>query len=70
MTRQQVTRKAQFRAALAVAGKTAQEWAADHGVTVTHLNYVLAGERESPRLNAALDAFIREQTATLAGSAA
>lgn len=69
MAGQDLTRKAQFRAALTLAGTTANRWASEHGVTGAHLHYVLAGARRSPRLEAAIDAFIREHMATLATTA-
>lgn len=52
-----VSRKALFKAALAVAEKTARQWAEDNGVTEGHLYAVLSG-RESARLSALIDAFI------------
>jgi hypothetical protein len=55
-----MTRKAQFRAALALAGRTMEEWAESEGVTGGHLSNVLAGKRESGSLTDKVDAFIRE----------
>ena len=54
------TRKQRFKAALALAGLKAQEWAGEHDVTVQHLNSVLNGDRESASLTADVDAFIEQ----------
>lgn len=53
-------RKRAFKAAIAHADKTIGEFCADQGVTRTHLHYVLTGERDSVKLNAAIDLFIAE----------
>ena len=58
MKKHRTSRKAAFKAALALAETNAQAWAAEHGVTVTHLNYVLSGERESKTLTDTIDGFI------------
>lgn len=50
--------KAEFKAALARAQTTKTRWAQEHGVTVQHLNLVLDGQRESPRLLAEARAFV------------
>lgn len=52
-------RRRQFKAAMVAAGMTLSAWAEEQGVTHTHLNYVLRGERKSPRLEAAIDAVIK-----------
>lgn len=52
-----VRRKA-FRHALINAGKTARQFAAEQGVTETHLYAVLRGERQSRPLESALASFI------------
>lgn len=54
------TRKQRFKAALALAGLKAQDWASQHDVTVQHLNMVLNEERESATLVSDVDAFIEE----------
>jgi hypothetical protein len=51
-------RKARFTAALALTGQTLTQWAFDHGVHRVHLNAVLRGERESPRLIREADRFV------------
>lgn len=51
-------RNRQFRAALALAGITQQEWAAQQGLTPGHVSRVLSGERESSRLMDKIDDFI------------
>ena len=55
-----MSRKARFRAALALAHKTAREWARERDVTRGHLYAVLSGERESATLINQVDAFIGE----------
>lgn len=54
------TRKARFRAALALARMTAKQWASDNGVTETHLYAVLKGTRDSATLTSKVDAFIAQ----------
>jgi hypothetical protein len=58
MPRAKTGRKALFRAALALAGTTAERWAEGEGVTSGHLSHVLAGKRESATLTEKIDAFI------------
>lgn len=58
MTKATVYRKKRFKAARALAGITAKEWARSRGVTFQHLNEVLDGNRISPRLDAEVDAFV------------
>lgn len=53
------SRKARFRAALALAGITAEEWAEQHGVTPGHLSRVLTGKRDSKGLLDKIDQFTR-----------
>ena len=43
-----------FKAALTQQGTTLTAFASQAGVTHTHLNYVLRGERRSPRLEQAI----------------
>jgi len=59
-------RKARFKAALALSGLTAAEWAAEHDLTAMHLSLVLHGKRESVALTSKIDAFIREQLGDVA----
>lgn len=54
-------RKALFRAALAVAGLTAKEWAAEAGVTAGWLSMILNEKDESITLTEKIDAFIAKQ---------
>jgi hypothetical protein len=54
------SRKARFRAALALAHTTMREWAEQQGVTTGHLHQVLSGDRESVTLTTAVDAFIEQ----------
>lgn len=53
-------RKARFRAALALAGLTAEEWAERNGITPGHLSQVLAGKRESRALTEKIDEFTQQ----------
>jgi hypothetical protein len=58
MARRTGSRKERFAAALARAGQTHARFAALHQVTYQHLYLVIRGKRRSPRLEAAIDAFI------------
>lgn len=60
MQRTADSRKARFRAALALAQLTQEQWAEQNGVTASHLSRVLAGERDSMRLLEKVDAFTRK----------
>jgi hypothetical protein len=51
------SRKARFRAALALAGISAASWAETAGITSAHLSLVLAGKRESRSLVQKIEAF-------------
>lgn len=51
-------RKKHFRAALALADMTQEEWATMQEVDSSHVSRVLSGERESETLTAKIDAFI------------
>lgn len=51
------TRKARFRAALALEGLTMEQWAENNGVTAGHLSQVLAGKRLSDSLIEKVEAF-------------
>jgi hypothetical protein len=59
-------RKARFRAALALAGMTAEEWAEQQDVTPGHLSQVLAGKRESQTLIEKIEAFTKKHVAAVA----
>lgn len=52
-------RKRRFADALKRRDETMQAWATRHGVTYTHLFYVLRGDRVSPRLEEAIEETIR-----------
>jgi len=54
------SRKQLFKAALALAGLTATQWADREGLTPMHLSMVLNGKRDSLRLNEKIDAFVRK----------
>lgn len=58
------SRRARFKAALALADVTMKDWAAGEGVTLGHLYAVLNGERESMRLTGKVDEFIARHEAT------
>lgn len=47
-------RRREFRSALALQGFTMRDFLAEAGVTATHMNLVLRGERPSPRLDRAV----------------
>lgn len=54
-----MSRKARFRAALALGRKTERGWAEENGISRFHLYAVLKGERRaSAELDAKIDAFI------------
>lgn len=60
-------RHARFKYALARAPRmTAKQWAAQNGVTETHLYFVLKGERESASLLEKIDQFIQKRLASAA----
>ena len=61
MASQETWRKAQFAAALKLAGMTFSQWATKNQITRQHLYYVLNGERNSPALVEKVDEFIRKQ---------
>jgi hypothetical protein len=63
MTHAKPSRKALFKAALAVTEMTAEQFATDEGVTPEHLSYVLNGRRESRSLTEKIDAFIAKHMA-------
>lgn len=58
MPTQPTDRKRLFRAALAVAEMTAEQFAEGEGVTSGHLSNVLNGKRESGSLTDKVDAFV------------
>ena len=58
MPRAKTSRKALFKAALAITGTTLKEWAEANGITSGHLLHVLAGRKESMVLAAKIDAYI------------
>lgn len=63
-------RKAEFKAACALAGTTMLRWCKERGITYTHLYHVLDGRRESASLVRDVDAFIAEHRGKPAESAA
>lgn len=50
----------ELKAAVNLAGSTMEAFAAGLEVTSQHLRLVLSGKRESPRVSAAVDAFIEK----------
>lgn len=52
------TRKQRFRAALALAGLTQEQFAEQQGVTAHHFSQYMTGKRESGRLDELVDEFI------------
>ena len=63
MPKPKASRKAQFRAALALAGLTQESWAVREGITPQWLSVVLNEKEESGALNEKIDAFTAEQMA-------
>jgi hypothetical protein len=59
-------RKSRFRAALALAGLTATEWAEANDVTQAHLSQVLDGKRESRSLMEKVEAFTEKHLSGVA----
>lgn len=53
-------RKQRFRAALALAGLTQQDWAARHGISAGHLSNVLSGRFQGVPVWGKIDAFTVE----------
>jgi histidinol dehydrogenase len=60
MPETEIDRKSRFRAALALAKKTAEAWAEENDVTPGHLSLVLAGKRESQSLTEKIEAFTEQ----------
>lgn len=60
MPKAKTSRKQLFRAALAIASLTAEQWADNEGVTAGHVSQVLSGKRDSRALTEKIDAFTRE----------
>jgi hypothetical protein len=59
-------RKRKFKAALALTGLTAQQWAEQESVTRQHLNATLRDPGESKPLTEKIDAFIADVEAKVA----
>lgn len=60
MAKTSPTRKARFRAALALAGMTAKEWCEQEGYSENHVYLYFAGRRDSMTLTRKMDAFIEQ----------
>jgi hypothetical protein len=60
MPKAKTSRKQLFRAALAIASLTAEQWAEKEGVTAGHVSQVLSGKRESKALTDKIDGFVRQ----------
>jgi hypothetical protein len=58
MTQPGPTRKARFRAALALAGMTVRDWCQQQGYSEPHVYLFLAGRRDSQTLTDKMEAFI------------
>jgi hypothetical protein len=67
--RKENPRKAEFRAALALNRETAAAWAKNHNVKPGHLSAVLAGDRDSGRLETEMDAYIADFRSRVSRSA-
>lgn len=66
MTQPVNTRKSRFRASLALAEMTAEEWAIANGVEPTVLSRVLSGKATSAPLCKKIDAFIARRLKSVA----
>ena len=64
-----MSRKARFRAAVALGRTTAKAWCEEQGFTEGHLYQVLRGERISPATMKRVDAFIAKQLGEELGAA-
>jgi hypothetical protein len=60
MPKAKTSRKQLFRAALAIAGLSAGEWAEQQGITPQWLSMVLNSKADSITLNKKIDAFVKE----------
>lgn len=60
MAKGKTSRKQLFRAALALAGMTAAQWAESEGITASYLSAVLADRMSSKRLIEKVDQFINK----------
>lgn len=60
MTKAKTSRKQVFRAALAIAGLTARQWAEREGTSESYLSLVLNEKRESEALTQKIDTFARK----------
>lgn len=60
MPRATPSRKALFKAALAITETTLEQWAASEDITAGHLSHVLAGRKESQSLCEKIDAYIAQ----------
>ena len=63
MTDERETRKRQFRAALGLAGLTAQQWAEKEGVNPGYLSRVLSGKIKQSWVVDRIDEFARKRLA-------
>jgi hypothetical protein len=61
MSKAKTSRKQLFRAALAIAGLTAEQWGAREGVTSGHLSMILSGVRYNEGIVERIDAFTKQQ---------
>lgn len=61
MAQTRTSRKQLFRAALAIAGLTAREWADREGTSESYLSLVLNGKRESEALTMKIEAFAQKE---------
>lgn len=60
------TRKARFRAALAMAGLTASAWASQEKVTESYLSMILNGQRTNPDVEQKIAAFTERHLRSVA----
>lgn len=60
MPKGKTNRKQLFRAALAIAGMTAEQWGRTQGVTSGHLSMILSGTRKNDAITSKIDAFVEK----------
>lgn len=69
MAKAKTSRKQLFRAALAIAGLTAGQWAQREGITGNYLSQVLGGKLKSKRLDTKIDAFTEKHLSSASANA-
>lgn len=60
MTKQTITRRARFRAALAIAGMTQHDWAREHSISPAYVSLLLSGQRGGEKYTDLMNSYIAE----------